>query len=100
MEIFKATAATRVLTGHIHCRKDHFADDIHFDLAPGVVASQWGDKWPDGDASLGFFRYDVAGSKMTKTFIPLGKESIAPGRYGLGGHTSVEQRDYSLAWEK
>ncbi|MCK4982505.1 MAG: metallophosphoesterase, partial [Victivallaceae bacterium] len=74
LDIFKATGATRVVTGHIHCRKDHFSDGIHFDLAPGTVAPQWGDKWLDGDASLGFYRYDVNGVKMTKTFIPLGKE--------------------------
>jgi len=99
MEIFKATGTTRVITGHIHCRKDHFAEGIHFDLAPGVMGAQWADKWPDGDAALGFFRYDVAGPKMTKTFIPLEKESTAPGRYGPGGHPRPDQRDYSLAWE-
>jgi len=100
MEIFKATGATRVVSGHIHCRKDFFADGIHFDIAPAVVAGQWPDKWPDGDITLGFFRYDVEGHKMTKKFIPLEKESTASGQYGPGGHPLPEERDYSLAWKK
>lgn len=100
LELFKATGATRVVTGHIHCRKDHFAEGIHFDLAPGVVHRQWASRWPDGDAALGFYRYDVNDSEIKKIFIPLDKESTAKGEYGIGGHPPAELRDYSLAWEK
>ncbi|MEN8255706.1 MAG: metallophosphoesterase, partial [Verrucomicrobiota bacterium] len=100
MEVFKATDAERVLTGHIHCRKDHSVEGIHFDLAPGIALRQWGDKWPDGDDTLGFYRFDVDGAEMTKTFIPLEKESTTPGAYGKGGHTPENQRDYSLAREE
>ena len=100
MEIFKATGTTRVITGHIHCRKDHFAEGIHFDLAPATCMAQWTDRWPDGDGTLGFFRYDVQGAKMTKNFIPLAKVSDRTDGYGLGGHPKPETRDYSLAWDK
>ncbi|RKY26198.1 MAG: hypothetical protein DRP83_04800 [Planctomycetota bacterium] len=100
MDIFKATGATRCITGHIHCRKDHFADGIHFDLAPATCGNQWTDRWPDCDGSEGFFRYDVDNDKMTKTFVPLDKVSKRTDGYGPGGHPKPEARDYSLAWEK
>jgi len=100
MDIFKATNATRCITGHIHCRKDHFADGIHFDLAPATCGNQWTDRWPDCDGSEGFFRYDVDNDKMTKTFVPLDKVSKRTDGYGPGGHPKPEARDYSLAWEK
>ena len=55
------------------------------DLAPGVAMPQFGDKWPDGDASLGFLKYDVRGDCLAKTFIPLDTVSTTPGAYGPGG---------------
>lgn len=93
-EIFKKTHANRVITGHIHYWKDHY-----YDLAPATCFSQWQDKWPDGDPTLGFFKYDVSVDKIEKSFIPLAKMSKKQG-YGPGGHPSPEQRDYSKAWEK
>jgi hypothetical protein len=100
LAVFTATGTTRVVTGHIHCRKEHCARGIHFDLAPAVAFPQWGDRWPDGSSRLGFFRYDVAGETMMKTFVPLTRESVAEGAYGPGGHPRPEQRDYSLARER
>lgn len=100
MQLFKETHTERVITGHIHCKKDHVADGIHFDLAPGTAFSQWGDRWPDGDPSLGFYRFDVEGSTMGRSFIPLVKLSTRTDGYGPGGHPTPEMRDYSLAWEK
>lgn len=100
MEIFKATGTTRVITGHIHCRKDHFAEGIAFDLAPATCMSQWQEKWPDGDPTLGFFEYAVTESALTKRFVPLEKVSTRTDGYGPGGHPKPEMRDYSLAWEK
>jgi len=100
MELFKSTGATRVITGHIHCRKDHFTNGIHFDLAPATCGSQWTNRWPDGDGTEGFFRYDVEDDRMTKTFVPLEKVSKRMDGYGPGGHPKPEARDYSLAWEK
>lgn len=99
MDIFRSTGTDRVITGHIHCRKDHFFDKIHFDLAPATCFPQWKNKWPDGDPTLGFFRYDVTEESMEKTFVPLEQVSTRKG-YGPGGHPSPEQRDYSKAWEK
>jgi hypothetical protein len=99
MKIFKETQTDRVITGHIHCRKDFFVNGIHFDLAPATCFSQWQDKWPDGDPTLGFFKYDVSEDKIEKSFIPLTKVSTKKG-YGPGGHPSPEQRDYSKAWQK
>lgn len=99
MEIFKATGTDRVITGHIHCRKDHVAEGIAFDLAPATCFSQWDDRWPDGDPTLGFYRYDVYEDHIEKTFIPLDSISTAKG-YGPGGHPRPEERNYSKAWEK
>ncbi len=99
MDIFLATHTNRVITGHIHCRKDFTAQGIAFDLAPATCFSQWDERWPDGDPTLGFYKYDVYPDKIEKTFIPLEKLSTAKG-YGPGGHPLPEQRDYSIAWEK
>jgi len=100
MEIMQNTAATRVITGHIHCRKRFVVDGIHFDLAPAVCGGQWADKWPDGEAAPGFLQYDVCGNTMTKTFVPLEPVSRRTDGYGLSGHPKPECRDYSLAWDK
>jgi hypothetical protein len=100
LDTFKAAGVTRVVTGHIHCRKDHFTDGINFDLAPAVTFGQWPDKWPDGDMTLGFFRYDVYGVKITKTFVPLESVSRRTDGYGPGGHPKPETRDYSIAWQQ
>lgn len=99
-QLFKDTHTERVITGHIHCRKDHLADGIHYDLAPGTAFGQWNDRWPDGDTTLGFYRFDVTGDAMHRTFVPLEKESTRADGYGPGGHPTPEARDYSLAWEK
>ena len=99
-DVFEASHAERVITGHIHCRKDHTARSIHFDLSPATAFSQWDDHWPDGDPTLGFFRFDVDGSRLTKTFVPLERVSTRTDGYGKGGHPGPEERDYSLAWVK
>jgi len=99
-ELFRDTHTERVITGHIHCRKDHVAGGIHFDLAPGTAFSQWDDRWPDGDPTLGFYRFDVDDTEMKRTFVPLAKVSARTDGYGPGGHPTEEMRDYSLAWEK
>lgn len=100
MQIFTATGATRCITGHIHCRKDHVAEGIHFDLAPATCGSQWTGRWPDGDGTEGFFVYEVDQDGMTKHFVPLATVSRRTDGYGPGGHPKPEARDYSLAWEK
>ncbi len=99
MEVFKATGADLVISGHVHCRKTHFAEGIRFDIGPSTAFSQWERRWPDGEPALGFLKYDVTERGIGCTFVPLSKVSSGGG-YGPGGHPKPELRDYSLAWEK
>ncbi len=99
IDVFHATGTTLVLSGHIHCRKLHEADGIQYQIGPATCFPQWANRWPDGDATLGFLRYDVTEEGLTPTFIPLDKLSNRKG-YGPGGHPLPEDRDYSIAWEK
>lgn len=99
-QLFKMSGATRVITGHVHCRKEHCVEGIHFDLAPATSMPQWGERWPDGDDALGFLEYEVRGDRMEKRFVPLEEVSTREDGYGPGGHPRPEERDYSLAWEK
>lgn len=99
LEVFKATGTDIVISGHIHCRKHNVAEGIRFDIGPSTAFSQWGDRWPDGDATLGFLRYDVSDRGIDCTFIPLRARSTAQS-YGPGGHPAPDRRDYSIAWEK
>ena len=96
---FKATGADLVLSGHVHCRKWHRAEGIDFHINPSTAFRQWGKRWPDGDDSLGFVRYDVADKGIVGAFVPLSRTSTKKG-YGPGGHPLPEERDYSIAWER
>jgi hypothetical protein len=87
-------------SGHIHCRKDHVAEGIQFDLTPATCMAQFTNRWPDGDGTLGFFEYVVDGLHIDKRFIPLERVSTRRDAYGPGGHPLPETRDYSIAWEK
>ena len=97
---FKATGATRVVSGHVHCRMEHVADGIHFDLAPATCGSQWTGHWAEGDGTPGFLEYLVDGDRIAKRFVPLDRVSTRTDGYGPGGHPRPEQRDYSLAWKR
>jgi hypothetical protein len=99
VDIFKRTGADLVISGHIHNRKTRVADGIRFDSAPATCMSQFADRWPDGDPTLGFTRYEVRADEIEGTFVPLERVSTRKG-YGPGGHPLPEARDYSLAWEK
>lgn len=99
MDVFKATGADIVISGHIHCRRTRLVEGIRFDYAPATCFHQWGDKWEDGDPTLGFLKYDVTDAGINCTFVPLERLSTAKG-YGPGGHPLPETMDYSLAWEK
>jgi len=100
-EAFKQSHVDIVLSGHIHCRRPpQTVDGIRFYRCAGIAMPQWADRWSDGDATLGFQRFDVTKQGITDTFIPLTQESQSTQGYGPGGHPKPEERDYSLAWEK
>ncbi len=99
LEIMKATGANVVISGHVHCRKTHIFNGIRFDIAPSTAFFQLPHRWPDGDTTLGFLRYDVSDEGIACTFVPLEKVSKLEG-YGPGGHPASSARDYSIAWEK
>ncbi|MDA0710115.1 MAG: metallophosphoesterase [bacterium] len=100
-DAFKKTGVDIVLSGHIHCRRPpQTVDGIRFYRCAGIAMPQWADRWPDGDATLGFYRFDVTDDGIRETFVPLSSESKSVEGYGPGGHPKPEERDYSLAWEK
>lgn len=99
MQGFKRTKATLVISSHIHCRRQVRVDDILFQYSPATAFPQWADRWPDGDASLGFLQCHVTPDTIDPEFVPL--EKLATGEsYGPGGNPPLEGRDYSVAWEK
>jgi hypothetical protein len=102
MDIFQATRATRVISGHIHCRKEHFFNGIPFDLAPSTTFGQPAptDQWPDADTTPGFFLLESDDAGLHRRFIALEHVSARKDGYGPGGHPPPEMRDYSLAWER
>ncbi len=100
-EAFKASNVEIVLSGHIHCRRPpQTVEGIRFYKCAGIAMGQQPDRWPDGDTTLGFYRFDVNEEGIEETFIPLTEESQSTEGYGPGGHPLPEERDYSLAWEK
>jgi len=99
LELLESTGADIVISGHIHCHKVSLARGMRFEIAPATSFGQWPNRWPDGDASLGFLRYDVSDAGINSTFVPLDKTYDLAG-YGPGGHPAPHARDYSLAWEK
>ncbi len=100
MDLFKATGADLVISGHVHCRHAEIVDGIRFVVSPSTAFGQRAGRWPDGDTTLGFLRYDVGPDGLTETFVPLAKTHDVPGAYGVGGHPAPHVRDYSLAWQK
>lgn len=102
MDIFRATGATRVITGHVHCRKEHFVNGIHFDLAPSAAFGQAPptDRWQDADTTPGFLLFESGDEGLRKRFVPLERVSTRNDGYGPGGHPPPEMRDYSPAWER
>jgi hypothetical protein len=100
LEIGSRCGLTRVITGHIHCRREVVADGVSFDYAPGIAFAQWGDRGDGWDPTLGVLAYDVRDGRIVrKRFVPLERVSTRTDGYGPGGHPHPEMRDYSLAWE-
>lgn len=99
LEVFRRTNTSLVISGHIHCRRTVVAEGITFQYAPATAFPQWAERWPDGDATLGFLRCEVDEVGVQPHFVPLAERSTATG-YGPGGNPAHEGRDYSVAWEK
>jgi 3',5'-cyclic AMP phosphodiesterase CpdA len=99
MDVLRATGTTLVLAGHVHCHKRHLAHGIHFEIGPSTAFPQWGNHWPDGDATLGFLHCQVREGGIEPEFVPLERVSTRPG-YGPRGHPMPEERDYGIAWER
>lgn len=97
----KQAGVTDVVSGHIHCRRPvQEFDGIRYYKCPAICFPQWPDKWPDGDASLGYYRFHVTKHSMKPEFVPLRNISQSTEGYGKGGHPGAVERDYSQAWEK
>lgn len=96
--VMQKTGASQVLSGHIHCRRQVCHDGVDFFYGPATAFPQWGERWPDGDSSLGFMEFKVAGGKISSRFVPLREVSELPG-YGPGGNPAVAGRDYTVAEE-
>ena len=99
LDIFQRTGTTDVISGHIHCRREIHVDGITYHFAPATAFPQWGDRWPDGDDSVGFLRFVVQQDKVQKEFVPLAEISSMTG-YGPGGNPDLAGRDYTVAWEQ
>jgi predicted phosphodiesterase len=99
LDLFAATGADLVISGHVHCHKVAYHQGTRFEIAPATSFAQWADRWPDGDATLGFLKYDVTPAGITSTLAPLERTYELTG-YGPGGHPAPSARDYSLAWEE
>jgi len=98
LELFKATGTDIVISGHVHCHRAAVSDGIRFEIAPSCAFGQWPDRWPDGNAALGFLKYTVADEGIECEFVPLEQTADRSGqKYGLGGHPAPHARDYSLA---
>jgi 3',5'-cyclic AMP phosphodiesterase CpdA len=98
-DVFKKSGATDVITAHIHCRRHVKVEGINVHFAPSTAFPQWRNRWPDGDAALGFLRFTVEEMRIQPEFVPLASVSSKKG-YGPGGNPSRDERDYSIAWEE
>ena len=86
-------------------------DSLRFrDTVAEIVAKQWNNGVDHADALmvlvLMILDYggprplsEVSDAGIAESFVPLAQESTSDEGYGPGGHPTVEQRDYSLAWE-
>ena len=98
-DVMRRTGVTQVLSGHIHCRRHVRHAGVDFYLGPATAFPQWGERWPDGDATLGFMEFTVSEGAITPEFVPLDRVSDQVG-YGPGGNPPIEGRDYSVAREQ
>lgn len=99
LEHLERTGVETLLSGHIHNRRIDRYRNMTFYKGPATAFSQFHERWPNGDPTLGFQCFEVSEKGIEYRFIPLEEVSDCEG-YGPGGHPKHELRDYSLAWEK
>lgn len=98
-DTFRRLGVSDVISAHIHCRRHLEIEGIRIHFAPSTAFAQWKHRWPDGDPSLGFLQFEIEGANLRHQFIPLTNTSRRKG-YGPSGNPGLDERDYSLAWEK
>lgn len=86
LEQLRRAGVTRVLSGHIHCRKEFLWNGMMFDYAPSTTFGQYAGKWPNSDNTPGFYLFELAGTTLRKTFVPTAPLSANPDFFGQGGH--------------
>ncbi len=92
IEAYQAAGVTHVLSGHIHCRRPPISHDgITYIKGASTAMKQFGDRWPDGDDTLGFQVFTVSPTGIEFEFHPLTRESTLTG-WGPGGHPQGAKR--------
>lgn len=94
LEHLRQAGVTRLLSGHIHCRREFAWNGITFDYAPSTTFGQYAGKWPDGDSTPGFYLFEATPATLTKTFVPTSPLSTQTDFFGQGGHVSRHQISY------
>ena len=93
IDAYHRAGVTHVLSGHIHCRRPPLTfDGITYCFGASTAFAQWKDRWPDGDARLGFQVFTVTPDGIDYAFEPLSKVSTRTDGWGPGGHPKPEAR--------
>lgn len=95
MDAYAKAGVTHVLSGHIHCRRPPTkVEGITYCKGPSTTFPQFGDKFADGDDTLGFQVFTVTDDAVELTFVPLERVSTRTDGWGPGGHPKPEARVY------
>ena len=93
IEAYHKAEVTHVLSGHIHCRRPPMTiDGITYCFGPSTAMPQFGDRWSDGDDTLGFQALTVSEQGIVCQFHPLTEVSNRTDGWGPGGHPKPEAR--------
>ena len=93
LKAYHASSVTHVLSGHIHCRRPPFTiDGITYVKGASTAMKQFGDRWPDGDDTLGFQVFTVTPDGIEFEFHPLTRISTRTDGWGPGGHPQGAKR--------
>jgi 3',5'-cyclic AMP phosphodiesterase CpdA len=95
MEAYRRAGVTHVLSGHIHCRRPPImAGGMLHCKGPSTAFPQFGDRFPDGDDTLGFLSFTVTEDAIVPEFTALETVSHRTDGWGPGGHPKPEARIY------